>query len=149
MNRNYAVSYRAKPFRVGCAALTLDPDLPDDQPAIHPGANYKPTKEAVKRCAEKHAIEGAIAYKTKLIIAIAIVSEEETTGDGDKSCGALHPCLECRKMYRELKGKGILRDDSIICSANDSEIDVEGMPSVIKEMSVKDLLELYKDDPEE
>ncbi|MDP1884619.1 MAG: hypothetical protein Q8L10_04595 [Candidatus Moranbacteria bacterium] len=149
MNRDHAVSWRPEQFKVGCTALTLDADLPDDQPAIHPGANYKPTKESKTRCAEKHAVEGAILYNTKLIIAITIVSKESTTGDPSKSCGALHPCLECRRMYRDLLKKGILREDSIICSANDSELDEEGMPSVIQEMSVKELLDLYKDDPEE
>lgn len=149
MNRDYAVSWRPEPFQVGCTALTLDADLPDDQPAIHPGANYKPTKESKTRCAEKHAIEGAILYNTKLIIAIVIVSKETTTGDPSQSCGALHPCLECRKMYRDLLKKGILREDSIICIANDSKLDENGMPSIIQEMTVKELLELFKDDPEE
>jgi cytidine deaminase len=153
MNRNYAVSYRPKPFRVGAAILSLDSDLPDDQPAIHPGANFTPVKGdykgSDKRCAERHAVEGAIAYNTKLIIAIVIVSEEKDKGDDEnKPSETLHPCLECRKMYRDLLKKGILREDSIICSVNDSELDENGMPSVIQEMTVKELLELYKDDPE-
>lgn len=150
MNRNHAVSWRDKPFKVGCAALTLDADLPDDQPAVHTGGNYKPTEKSAKRCAEKHAVEGALLYDVKLIIAIVIVSTEHDKGDDEnKPSEALHPCLECRKMYRDLLKKGILREDSIICSVNDSELDENGMPTVIQEMTVKELLELYKDDPKE
>lgn len=154
MNRDYAVSYRAKPFKVGATALTLDADLPDDQPAIHPGANYTPVKGdykgSEKRCAERHVVEGAIAYNTKLIIAIVIVSNESDKGDDENiPSDVLHPCLECRKMYRDLLKKGILREDSIICIANDSKLDENGMPSIIQEMTARELLELYKDDPEE
>ncbi|MFA5926038.1 MAG: hypothetical protein WC831_03820 [Parcubacteria group bacterium] len=154
MNRNYAVSWRQEPFQVGCTALTLDADFPDDQPVIHYGANFKPTKDWTKyhekHCAERHAIESALAYDVKLIIAIVIVSREHDKGDDEnKPSEVLHSCLACRRMYRDLLKRGLLREDSMICFVNDSEVDEEGKPTKIQEMTVKELLDLYKDDPED
>jgi hypothetical protein len=77
----------------------------------------------------------------KVVVAILTISKEKNTGDPTKAVDALHPCKECRDMYRKMIKNGFLKEDTIICSANDSNGEI-----VTEERTLKELLDLYNDD---
>ena len=164
--RHHGVSHRD--FKVGCCAMGKEPEGQVDkveefllglggkskEPAIGDKglvvySAYNFTLEPArpgrlpeeKKCAERNAIEAALSKRCELIVAIVTVSKETATGDPSKERGVLHPCRECRDLYRGLLQQGILREESIICCVNDA-----GAKPVEEERTVKELLAMYADD---
>jgi cytidine deaminase len=143
-NRENAYSWRN--FKVGCAVAGMGPRTPDGEYVVWQGYNVKPapgpTEGEDKRCAERNELDAA-QTELKAVFAITTVSKEADTGGEEmKSHGVLHPCKECRLMFRDLLKKGFLKDDTMLLSVNDAD------PKNLKaqEMTMKELLELYKDD---
>ncbi|MBI5529992.1 MAG: hypothetical protein HY918_00625 [Candidatus Doudnabacteria bacterium] len=143
---NNANSWRDKPFKVGCALLTIGENTPEGEYVVFNAYNFKPEPGDVKgwkkRCAERNAVQDALERKTRAIISITTSSTETHTGDPTKAHDALHPCLECRQMFRDLLKNGVLKNESIICNANHTD----PKNIVMEERTVGELLELYKDD---
>ena|GEM_PF-2370914 len=141
-----AVSHRSPPFQVGSVAVSIGPDL-EMNPEYKKWKGYnlklKPgeVKGAQKKCAERNALEEAEFY-SKAVFALVTVSKESTTGDSAKGQGVLHPCMDCRVMFRDLLKQGFLKEDTIILNVNNSKD-----PVVTEERTLKELLELYNDDP--
>lgn len=147
--RDNAVSYRNPPFKVGCAVMAIKPGLKEGRYEVYSGYNFKPARKketgSAKKCAERNAVDSALRDGSSLIVAIVIVSKETDAGNGNKVDSVLHSCQECRNMFRELMETGILRGESIMCNVNDAKKPGEDTP-IIKERTLKQLLELYKDD---
>jgi cytidine deaminase len=145
--RNKGVSHRRPhPFQVGCVALGIEPDsIKGVKYEPHEMYNFKvqpgPRTGRYKRCAERGALEIARNF-SKVIAAIITVSTETNTGDPSKTEGrVLHPCFDCRNMYRGLLRGGFIREDTIICMVNDANDQ-----TVIEETTVGKLLSIYQDD---
>lgn len=143
-SKRNAVSHRNPPFKVGSSAMGIEPNQPDGEYAVYQGYNFTPTpgarKGAEKRCAERNVLDVA-KNRAKVVVALLTVSKEIHTGDATKSHGVLHPCKECRMMLRNLLQQGLLREDSIMCHANDSSPKI-----VFEETTLKELLQRYSDD---
>ena len=143
-DRDNAVSYRD--FKVGAAILSKEPNQGAGEYTIYSGHNYKPEpaeQEGVaKRCAEKMALEQALANHTNFIPAIVSVSDRISTGNDSHAHDALHPCNECREMIRQLKQQGLMSGQSIICNINDSRLGPDGQWAQ-EERTVDELLSLY------
>ena len=141
-NRKNAVSYRG--FKVGCAVAGIGPRMRDGEYGVWQGYNFKPQPGFVegenKRCAERNVLDGA-QTDLKAVFAITTVSKESSTGDPTHGCDVLHPCKDCRVMFKDLIKKGFLREDTIVLSANDSKKEI-----VTEEKTLKELLDLYQDD---
>jgi cytidine deaminase len=149
--RDKAYSYREVPFKVGCAMVTISPNVPKGEYEVYQSYNFTPSgklrKDWRKRCAERSAVHAAIDKKVKYIVALVTVSGETDTGDeNNKSTDVLHPCLDCRNMLRELKESGLVDNRTIICNANDTKKANNREGVVFEERNLKDFLELYKDD---
>ena len=144
-SRKRAVSHRNPPFQVGCAVIAIEPQLQNVEYAVYQAYNFTPSPGEHhgenKRCAERNALDGA-RKSAKTIVAIVTTSKEVSTGDLTKAHDPLHPCSDCRDMLRRMLADGFLREDSMICNANDS-----GKEIVSEEKRLNELLELYKDDP--
>ncbi|MBI4138449.1 MAG: hypothetical protein HY482_02590 [Candidatus Wildermuthbacteria bacterium] len=97
--RKHAVSYRG--FHVGCAALASNPEEKGaDQTAIFLGCNEKTASDAQTVCAERVAVQSALAWGYRHIVAIAIEGPpQEDHGSGIKS-PTLHPCKDCRAAFQ-------------------------------------------------
>ncbi|MBI5220498.1 MAG: hypothetical protein HY978_01515 [Candidatus Liptonbacteria bacterium] len=146
-SRRNAVSHRDPPFKVGCAAMGIEPDQAEGEYGVYQAYNFKPapgeTRDEDKRCAERNVLDAARRW-AKVIVAIATISREISTGDPTKARRALHPCQDCRNVLRALLQEGFIRADTIICNAND------GGPEVLsEERTLQELLELYQDDPQQ
>ena len=144
--RDFAISHRNPPFQVGSVVMGIEPKASGNQYSIDSAYNFtlkpgsiEPNLGKDKRCAERGALEIALEYSRK-IVAVVSVSREFDTGDGNESPHALHPCEECRKMFSDLKKKGIMQDDTIVCSVNDSDRD----NLKVEELPLGSLLDLYK-----
>lgn len=141
-NRDNAISYRE--FKVGCAVVGIRPQMPNEEYVVWQGYNFKPQpgyqEGKDERCAERNVLDAAQS-ELKVICALATFSKESSTGDPTKAHDVLHPCKDCRAMFRQLLQIGFLREDTLIVNANDS-----GKQIIFKEMTLKELLELYKDD---
>ena len=139
INRDNAFSYRE--FKVGCAVAGIGSD---GEYVVYQGYNFKPQPGHVeggeKRCAERNVLDEAQS-DTKAVFAIVTVSKEIDTGDPTKAHDALHPCRDCRTMFRELLKSGFLKEDTIILNANDS-----GEKIITEKRTLKELLDLYSDD---
>ncbi|MFA6301160.1 MAG: cytidine deaminase [Candidatus Paceibacterota bacterium] len=142
LNRDNAFSYRG--FKVGCAVAGMGPKAKDEEYIVWQAGNFKLQPGHVegkeKRCAERNALDSA-QTELKTVFAIATVSKESSTSDPTKAHDVLHPCKDCRQMFRELLKKGFLKDDTIILSANDAQEKI-----ITEETTLKKLLELYNDD---
>ncbi len=150
LDRDNAVSYRD--FKVGSAIMSKEPNQAPGEYSLYSGHNYKPApaeQEGVaKRCAEKMALEQALANHTKFIPAIVSVSDRISTGTDSAAHDALHPCEECRVMIRQLKKDGLLSGESIICNVNDSRLGASGQWAE-EERTVDQLLSLYPEELDE
>lgn len=150
--RNTATSHRD--FKVGAAIMTIEPNLPEDEYGVYTSHNLNPypgfnKKQGEKACAERTGLKIAKDW-SKGVVSITTVSKEISTGDHTKAHDALHPCLECRTMLRDLLKEGFIREDTVVCNVNDSRKEVR-MDSTtedvaIEERTVKELLELYQND---
>lgn len=145
--RKKAVSHRN--FFVGCSVLGIEPGHGSAKYGIYKGHNFtlkpgeiEPNTGQNKRCAERGAVEIA-QTRANAITAVVIISKETNTGDGNKSHNALLPCKECRMMYREMLKKGVMREDTVICSVNDANSE-----QIIEERTLKELFDLYPEDVE-
>ena len=140
--RDLGVSHRNPPFKVGCAVLSIEPRLAEGEYGVYNAHNFTPLptkpRGKDKRCAERNAIDAAENWSTA-VVAIVTVSKELNTGDPTKAHDALHPCDDCRTMLREKLEEGFIKEDTIICSANDGDGEMK-----TEERTVKELLELYK-----
>ena len=144
--RGNGVSHRNPPFQVGCAVLGIEPNGKENKYGVYKAYNFKvepgPRSGKDKRCAERGGLE--IAEKNaKVVAAVVIASKETNTGDPTKASNTLHPCQDCRMMYRHLLKKGFLRENTIICGVNDSNHEI-----ISEESTLKALLDLYPDDLE-
>ena len=144
-SRDRAVSYREVPFRVGAVACVIEPGKEGGEYAVYQGANIKPAPKKVsgrdKRCAERNALDAAQTHAT-VVVALVTVSTELNTGDPTKAHDALHPCRDCRDMLRQLLKEKFVRNETIVCNANDANKE----DVVYEERSLGDLLALYHDD---
>ena len=141
------IAHSHRGFKVGCALLTHDPKNPEDYPVALSGnlTPYPAERNGWdKDCAERNTVREALKNDS-FIVAFVTVSKEISTGDEEGKHDAPHPCKECRKMFRELLVKNLLRPDSIVCNVNDKEVDTGGELK-IEERTVKQLLDLYLDD---
>lgn len=155
--RDKAVSYRG--FKVGCAALAWKRG-PKNEYLVRAAGNVTPApgqgKGSAKRCAERNALEAALRDNPEIIVAITSVSRESNTEAPSVAHDVLHPCFDCRQLLRELKSKGIMRDETVIHSVNDA-----GEPNsaiveptadllmVSEERTLKELLDLYPKDADQ
>jgi|SRR3989344_438378 len=152
LSRNVGVSHRKPPFLVGCSMMAYGSETGAGEYHLEFGWNETrlpaeqrgERKSIEKRCAERQAMEKIFEHKAPTVVAIVTVSKETHTGDPMKSHDALHPCRECRDMYRELLAKGIVRSGTIICSVNNAEPRKGKYPE--EEMTMDELLKLYHDD---
>lgn len=155
--RDKAVSYRD--FKVGCAVMAWKEGLGEDEYLIRTAGNFTPQKGQgrghQKRCAERNALEAALTDNPELIIAITSVSKESNTDSPSVAHDVLHPCLDCRQLLRELKSTGVVNDKTVIHCVNDSGeqgtalVEPAGETDIVtagQEMTLRDLLDLYKDD---
>ena len=142
--RDGAVSHRDPPFQVGCAVLGIEPNGKENRYGIYPAYNFKiepgPKTGRQKRCAERGGLEMAQEH-VKVVVAIVIASRETSTGDPTKASLTLHPCKDCRMMYRDMLKRGFIKEDTILCGINDSNHEI-----ITKERTVKELLDLYPED---
>ena len=141
--RENAVSYRG--FKVGCVAVGIEPNTSENEVAVYTGYNVKRQPGEVrgenKHCAERNVLSAARG-QAKVIVALVTVSKEVHTDDPTKAIhGVLHPCKDCRDMFREYLTEGFMREDTILCNVNDSERE----QLKIEERTPKELLDLYAD----
>jgi len=141
-----AVSYRA--FRVGSAALA---DLGDKYGfEITWGHNFKPRRirqhQWDKLCAENNTCTTAILDGAQYISGIVVASHHQEIGEDahDKIYNnkALHSCLNCRNLFRELIRVGIMSGETIIRFVDDGSL-------VYEDESDKEILKGVIDDSEE
>lgn len=141
-SRDKATSYRE--FFVGASAMGIEPNLPPEEPVLYHGGNFKPfdqeQKGEEKRCAERNVLDAARG-QAKVIVVLVTVSKETHTDDPTKAHDVLHPCKDCRDMFRKYLAQGFMREDTILCSVNDAEKELK-----IEERTLKELLDLYADD---
>lgn len=141
-SRDKATSYRG--FKVGASAMGIEPNLSPNEPVLYYSGNFKYSPGEVKgedkRCAERNVLDAAKG-RAKVIVALVAVSKETHTGDPIKAHDILHPCKDCRDMFRKHLAEGFMREDSIICNVNDAGKEIK-----IEERTLKDLLDLYSDD---
>lgn len=154
MERWRGYSYRRPPFQVGCsvlADLSAGPLFKDSGHQVYSGHNF--TKEPAerkgpdKRCAERNAIEDALADGGFIIAIVTSSMEVSTGGEENRSKDVLHPCRECRGMLRELRFRGILSGEAIVCSTRALSSRVFNPEFIAEERTVDELLSVYKDDP--
>ncbi len=122
-----AVSSRA--IRVGSAVLAYNSRMKDgyDVRADH---NFKPWKHHQqqwdKLCAENNACSMAIVNGADYISAIVVTSHHKEVGketeDATHSDKALHSCLNCRNLYRELIEQGIMSDETVVLFVDDGPL---------------------------
>jgi len=123
-NWENAVSYRSRPFKVGCAVLAWHPL----DGWIEIGAyNYKPIKRVergdAKKCAERMALRMAEANESTKIAAIVTVCDQQSVDtDQPLEHGVLHPCDECRALFRELDEKKLIDDNTILYNLHDPDL---------------------------
>jgi cytidine deaminase len=143
-----AISHRDPPFQVGCVVLGIEPKYIGAHYGIYKGNNFtlKPGAKNKnlgedKLCAERRALKIA-KLRSKIVVAVITVSQELDTGDGNKSKKALHPCQECRLLFRELTKEGLLDENTIVCNINNKGNEVIAE----EERILKELLDLYPED---
>lgn len=95
-----AFSYRG--FLIGASILYEDPKNPGHY-KIESGGNLKENPKSPKLCAERHALQRAIADGAQRVVGVVVVSRETGRAKGDEmseepQSNVLHPCLSCRNM---------------------------------------------------
>jgi len=140
-----AKSYRD--FFVGCTVLSVHSGVNGDvEYRAFPAGNYTPERkdrsEIGKWCAERVAVNRALSEGATFIPAMVSVSKESDRGENEHNHGVLHPCPECRGLLRHLLEEKILHEQTMICNVNDHD----PQNTIVSEMTLSELLELYKDD---
>lgn len=131
-------------FLVGCAvAAVVQEGYGMEEAKIFSAGNYTPESKKknseAKWCAERIAINLALAEKGTFIPAIVTVSDRVDTGEGGQVHDVLHPCPECRNLLRHLIEEGIMDEETKVCNVNDSNPD----KLIMEEHTLKELLEKY------
>ena len=122
-----AGSYRD--FLVGCAMLV---QRADGKRKIFTGANWKPTKNGPKLCAERAAWRAALANGFTKLLAVCVSGEPQPdTHSGIVTC-TLHPCKGCRQMLERICG-----GDTVVLTVRKSS------PWVVEKHTLGELLELH------
>ena len=141
-SRDKATSYRG--FLVGASAMGIEPNFSPDEPVLYHSGNFKYSPGEVrgedKRCAERNVLDAARG-QAKVIVAVVIVSKETNTGDELGPHDVLHPCRDCREMFRKYLAEGFMREDTILCNVNDANPEIK-----MEERTLKELLALYESD---
>ena len=127
--REQAVSYRD--FKVGASAYAISAS--GLLAAYLFGANYKPSREADKYCAELDVLNKAQRRGLDRIVALAIYGPADFGDVNMLQSLTLHPCDQCRNM---LDASPLLTDDTLIITANEKG-DIELMLKT-------DLIELHR-----
>ena len=141
-SRDKATSHRG--FLVGASAMGIEPNFSPDEPVLYHSGNLKSSPHEVKgedkRCAERNVLDAARG-QAKVIVVLVTVSKEAHTGDPTKAHDVLHPCKDCRDMFRKDLADWFIREDSILCNVNDTKKELK-----IEERTLKEMLDLYADD---
>src|SRR3989338_5055585 len=141
-SRDKATSYRG--FKVGASAMGIEPNLSPNEPVLYYSGNFKYSPGEVKgedkRCAERNVLDAAKG-QAKVIVAVVIVSKETNTGDELGPHDVLHPCRDCREMFRKYLAEGFMREDTILCNVNDANPEIK-----MEERTLKEFLALYESD---
>jgi cytidine deaminase len=137
-------------FLVGCSVSTIvKNDYGMEEVKTHSAGNFTPEDKKkspeAKWCAERIAANLALAEKGFFIPAVVTVSSKVDTGEGGQVHDVLHPCPECRALFRHLIKENIMSGETKVANINDAD------PQNLKmeERSVKELLALYPNDPQE
>lgn len=145
--RNRGVSWRPKPFKIGCSLLAVsgNPDLAE--PQLYTSANYKPQGGEwdwpERRCGEMSTVYQALKDQCKFIPAIVTVTNERSTGEsGTENHDIVHPCVKCREMFKDLMQTGVISPKTRIYNVRD---DGSGKVLKDKEMTIGELLQKYED----
>ena len=125
-----AFSYRD--FLVGAAVCTeVGPEnayltkFPNDAYQTHYAGNFKgvpgPKRPSIDECAERKAIIKALMENPKFIFAIYTVSKEMGVDSNEiAQHDILHPCAECREMFRKLLKEGIMSPATRMVNVKDN-----------------------------
>lgn len=151
-----AQSYRH--FNVGCVVLARNES---DDPAVRAvgnflvpvGANIKerPGQQVGedKLCAERTALNQTIVEGSTPVVGLVIASNELQPDEMSGVCSpTLHPCEECRKMFKQLMEIGMLRPDTQIVSVK-YKVEIKNdarhcSQEAIERHTLKQLLELHE-----
>lgn len=112
-----AVSYRD--FKVGASACAFD-DM-GMRIGYFFGANYKPSPNADKYCAELDIVQKVRASRFNRIVALAVFGPSEFADVDPFPSPTLHPCRVCRTMLDE---DPLFKDNPLIVTTN-QENDLE------------------------
>jgi len=122
-----AMSYRG--LRVGSSVLAENRDSKDGY-QIEAAYNYKPIELAQfgwdKLCAENNACSTVIMDGAKYIPALVVASHHKEIGqepiDKIHSKEVLHSCHNCRNLFRDLKKRGIMSDETMLLFVDDGPL---------------------------
>jgi cytidine deaminase len=106
-----AVSYRD--FKVGASACAIDDE--GLRMGYFFGANYKPTPQSGKYCAELDVVNKARQAQFNRIVALAVFGPSEFADVDPLPSPTLHPCSVCRDM---LQNDPLFDDDLLIITTN-------------------------------
>src|SRR3989344_2020378 len=121
------VSYRG--MRVGSSVIAANADA-NGEFQVESAHNFKPRRLRQygwdKLCAENNACTAAILDGGEYISGLVVVSNHQNLGtdpeDATHSEKALHSCQNCRNLYRELIGQGIMSEETMIRFVNDESL---------------------------
>ncbi|MEO6761611.1 MAG: cytidine deaminase [Candidatus Saccharimonadales bacterium] len=106
-----AVSYRN--FKVGASACAIDDKT--SRIGYFFGANYKPSPNSDKYCAELDIVRKVRSVGFNKIIALTIFGPSEFADVDIFPSPTLHPCVVCRKM---LGGDSLFADNPLVITTN-------------------------------
>lgn len=69
-----------------------------------------------------------MSHDKEYIAGIVVVCNRLTTGDENRSKDVLHPCENCRNIFRELKKKNIMSDETMISCVNNAKPGQQFLP---------------------
>jgi hypothetical protein len=122
-------SYRG--FRVGASVLADDPHLKDryESYVTH---NWKPIEHRQigwdKLCAETSGLNIALHDKKEYIPALVTSCNRLDIGDENKSDKVLHPCENCRNIFREMIKQNKMSPETIVLCVNNAKPGQEDLP---------------------
>lgn len=140
--RKRGVSHRKIPFLVGGAALIIDKEK--GETAIVDGANYKPMpgSDGPRRCAEEEIEDDAERLEMD-IDRMVIVAPHQPDDESRIDLGVTISCVFCRRRMAKK-----IRDPKSHLKATTQLIFVNAdIPTKRVEMTVEDLLRLFKGEP--
>lgn len=98
--REIGATRQYRGFGVGAAVLAFRPNgfYRQDHYKIFAGHNSKERPDGPKCCAERRALENALAEGYVMAVGLAIVAPYQPDDTSGHECIVLHPCLDCRVM---------------------------------------------------